>query len=102
MSNILTEAMPAVNAALLEVLGDSITYTAPAGTAQTVTAVVSDGAFLADETPGIVLRVEFRSTDIFAAAVKGAVIAFAGGTYCVQSVEVDRYGWVKLGCTKKN
>jgi hypothetical protein len=100
MANLIGDAMPNLQAAMLANFGDPAEYSTGSGLATKVTVVVSQPR--TDElTSSKILRMELRESDLVIPPARGHTVTVNDVTYQVLSVDRDIFGWVSLACEVK-
>jgi hypothetical protein len=100
MANLIGDAMPNLQAAMLANFGDRAEYSAGGDPAFFVTVVVSQPR--TDElTASKILRIELRESDLPIPPARGHTVTVNDVTYQVLGIDRDIYGWVALTCEVK-
>lgn len=100
MANLIGDAMPNLQAAMLANFGDRAEYSNGSDPATFLTVVVSQPR--TDElTASKILRIELRDSDLVIPPARGHTVTVNDVTYQVLSVDRDIYGWIALTCEVK-
>lgn len=87
------------NDALVENMGQSVTYTPASGSAVTVIATVTAGD-PQSQAPGIYLVFGCRASDFTVLPIRGGAITWKSTTYRIRDVDSDLYGFLRLSVEK--
>ena len=101
MENLTRDHIGNLHAWLVDHSSEAITYQNPAGQVQ-LRAVVDDAASPLDEVNPTGIRFGCLEADLGKIPIPGETILYGQTQYMIHSVHRDQYGWVRLGCSRKD